>query len=185
MTTRRLFLAKLAGIAGFTLLSKAKGDYTIPLSLPVVVPPIKPLSWAGKSDLRVQIPLGAIDYDRLLYCISEVETGHKDHLIGPSGERSRYQIKRSVWEQHWGKARPFARCRGEAAWGTARDHLRWLEGQLGLQSSAMTFAFSWKEGLDGYHRSLHSGIPSQASVRGHSYAMRIWNLFNDPTYKHT
>jgi hypothetical protein len=174
MTTRRLFLAKLAGLAGFTLLSRAKADYTKPLSLPVVVP-----RGLGKQNLSWE---DVVDYNRLLYCISAVETQHQDHLIGPSGERSRYQIKRSVWEQHWGKKRPFSRCKGEAAWGTAHDHLGWLVAETTTHNSVYWLAYAWRAGIT---RQRRATVEAPVHPTYHSYSKRVDALYLDPTYKHT
>lgn len=186
MTTRRLFLAKLAGLAGFALLSKAKADYTKPLSLPVVVPRAK----VPRGPRPIVKDAPAIDYDRLLYCISAVETQHDDSLIGPSGERSRYQIKESVWRQHNGASAPFlTACRAHWAYFTAVDHVGWLERKLSAPASVQSLAWCWKEGLEAYTRanSNRSGMCNnlESYVRGTYYARRVTNLYNDPTYQHT
>jgi hypothetical protein len=201
MSTRRLFLAKLAGLAGFTLLSKAKGDYTKPLSLPVVLPRVQ--DYKGDSGVQVnRIPkedrqkikdalVESIDYDRLLYCISAVETGHDDTVVGPCGARSRYQISEAVWLQHiravrtsFGLSpRSFRRhCRWRLAEHLGLSHLAWLAQRLGQQASVYTLAWCWKEGLEAY---LRKGAPSDSYIRGWRYADSVTNLYNDSTYRHT
>jgi hypothetical protein len=40
-----------------------------------------------------------INFDRLVECIAQVEDAHTT-FVGKSGERSRFQITKAVWEQH-------------------------------------------------------------------------------------
>lgn len=186
MTTRRLFLAKLGALAGYPLLAKA--DYTKPLSLPVVVPPISypkgraPCAWGSRD---------TIDYDRLLYCISAVETQHQDHLIGPAGERSRYQIKRSVWEQHIEAVRSSfglgvrsfnKHCKWRLAEHIGLSHLAWLSLQLD-SACVWGLAWSWRGGIGAWQSPYSISERKHKSYR--DYADRVQSLYDDPTYKHT
>lgn len=178
MTSRRLFLTKLVGLVGLPLLAKASSSQ--PLSLPVVLPRAQ----SERAMDGISLDFTTVDYERLLHCISAVETGHRDWVIGPKGERSRFQMKRSVWEQHWGNRRPFSRCKGEAAEGTAHDHLCWLEPQLdaGAMDRVWPLAWCWRGGI-GAWLDPHVSISGQQHRKYCDYADRVTALYNDSTYK--
>jgi hypothetical protein len=202
-TSRRLFLAKLGGLAGFSLLAKAK-PITEPLSLPVVVPRMSP--WSPLPDKTKGYVY--LDHDRLLFCISEVETGHKDDAVGPCGARSRYQISEAVWKQHVKKdaghtaaltwhnfdgslGSHISSCQGSFAREIALRHLGWLDKNIphdprltpDLFYREYALAFAWKEGLSSWNEFW--SVPHSRTTRGDFYATRVTNLYYDPTYKVT
>jgi hypothetical protein len=108
----------------------------------------------------------------LLSAIAQVESGNRDELIGPRGERSRYQISETVWRQHrrWAA---FDRCRGHAAYDVAFAHLRWLDAKLPTNHTARReYVLSWV---------WHGGLSSwdRKSARLHDYANRVSNLYRE------
>lgn len=109
-----------------------------------------------------------LNLSKLLDAIAQVETGNRDHLIGPSGERSRYQISRLVWRQ-WNGSAPFHKCTGPAARACAYDHLLWLHTHL-PSPDIYSLAYSWRGGLTAYrHKAINGAY--------HDYATRVVNLY--------
>lgn len=90
-----------------------------------------------------------IDYPRLADAIAHKETGLGwDGRYGPTGELSRYQITRGVWEQH--SREPFSECRNEAkARAVALLHLQWLASMIervGVEVTPERLATTWHYG---------------------------------------
>lgn len=165
MTTRRTFLQSLAALSGLPLLAPyAKGeDMTVNL-------PKKP--WAGAS----------INYEALLWAISQKETGGKDTIIGPSGERSKYGIMETVWSQHNTEVHgPFSSCRGNAAHWLGHRHLYWLDRNLPKVSMTEIYnrpyalAWCWHGGLSSWPH----GTKKKPMRVLHAYATDVTNLMND------
>lgn len=120
------------------------------------------------GQVRLDIPVRSLDVPRLLRCIAEKETRNRDHVVGASGERSRYQIKRSVWHRY--EAAPFAWCRGERAYCVALQHVNYLRSHLNGTDSAYLVAMAW------------NGGPGGSSRRARDYATCVENLYNDPSF---
>lgn len=116
-----------------------------------------------------------MDPSRLLHCISQVESGGDDSLVGPNGELSKYQISRSLWYEH----RPtisFFQCYGVAAEQFAEWHLERLRAIFG--DSVYWLAYAWNGGVTrARHDRLHAvgGAPA-------NYAQRVWNLYYDSAH---
>jgi len=51
--------------------------------------------------------------DRRLDALAQVESGNRDEVRGPDGERSRYQIAPATWKEY-GRSVPFARATNPA-----------------------------------------------------------------------
>lgn len=118
------------------------------------------------ASLRAAEPL---NYAKLLRAIAEVETGGNDGRIGRHGERSQYQIKASVWQQHCPGV-SFSSCRGLAAHQIARDHLHWLDTNLGATTCRREFALAWV-----WNGGLNSWDTRNAAR--YDYANRVCNLY--------
>jgi hypothetical protein len=121
------------------------------------------------------------DLSLLLHCIAEVETGNDDSKIGPKGERSRYQISRTVWEQHY-EAYTFDKfCKGCFAKGVAHEHLLWLDRHIphitpierDFREYALTWC--WHGGLSTWNRAYDINL--------NNYAVRVTNLYDDPQFR--
>ena len=126
-----------------------------------------------------------MDLSRLLRCIAEVETGNDDTRIGKHGERSRYQIKRSVWNQYQNGTYAFfaAFCWGATADFVALRHVQWLDKTLPRGSEIernfrhYAIAWCWNGGLDSWNGPRYS-----SNARINNYAVRVTNLYDDPTF---
>lgn len=124
------------------------------------------------------------DLSRLLRCIAEVETGNNDALVGVKGERSRYQITKTVWLQHphcWqdGKQCPFLYCYALNGEKTAELHLRWLDRHLPPCTRPFWLAFAWRAGLE---RTLLELRGASVTTTFYRYARRVTNLYDDATF---
>ena len=126
-----------------------------------------------KSELRV--------LSRLARCIAEVETRNNDDVIGKLNERSRYQISRIVWNQHF-PGRPFIECYGINAEECALRHLTWLARHFWNHSRKSVFwiAFAWNAGLE--RTKLEMRLPDISYPHYH-FAERVENLYNDRNFK--
>ena len=71
------------------------------------------------------------DFDTKLRAISQIESNDNDKAKGRHGELSRYQLKRSVWKQHFPDKKDQRHIPAEAR-RCAKAHLCWLEIQLCL-----------------------------------------------------
>lgn len=118
---------------------------------------------------KLVVPVRTLDIPRLLRCIAERETRNQDQVIGRSGERSRYQIKRTTWFQH--ESAPFAYCRGERAYCVALNHVNWLRTKLNDTDSVWMLAYAWNDGLGFRHK-----------ARVVEYAAAVENLYYDSTF---
>lgn len=69
------------------------------------------------------------DFDAKLRAISQIESNDNDKAKGRHGELSRYQLKPSVWKQHFPDKKDQRHIPAEAR-RCAKAHLCWLEIQL-------------------------------------------------------
>jgi len=160
MNSRRTFLKRFVAILAIpaAIMSAKEEEYRVTLPKPVKEP---------KNDLN---------YDALLWAIAEVETGNKDHKIGPAGERSRYQIKEVVWKQHR-PVSPFYLCRGNAARSVASEHIAWLEDNfpMSVYKPEWSLSLYWNAGpefqLYGYRERFRN--------KALTYANRVTNLYQE------
>jgi hypothetical protein len=142
------------------------------------------------------------DLSLLLRCIAMVETGTKenpdgdDTRVGPSGERSKYQITFNVWKQHqdlthddseWMKWYWQQCCNGEDAKHIAMRHIRWLDKTLPRKSALeremreYVLAWAWNGGASSWNTHLSTGsyLNGWNNVKYNNYATRVSNLYSD------
>lgn len=108
--------------------------------------------------LLLATPALAIDQDRLLACISAVETGNRPHAVGRAGERGAHQLMAS----------------NRRRYGTPRRLLEHIEQSLqehGIPVTPHTCALAWNGGLTAVIRGTLR--PSTWN-----YACRVENLYN-------
>lgn len=96
------------------------------------------------------------DLDAKLVAISAVESNHNDKAKGKHGELSRYQLKKSVWKQHF-PGESDKRHIPDHAKRCAKAHLCWLELKLCLYLKTQNpdprdVYAAWNLGLDGYKK---------------------------------
>ena len=87
----------------------------------------------GLSILATETTLVALqqDFDAKLRALSTIESNDNDKAKGKHGELSRYQLKRSVWRQHFPSEKDQRHIPTEAR-RCAKAHLCWLELRLCL-----------------------------------------------------
>lgn len=164
--TRKNFLLVVTGfVSGVVQKSRANTGLEVTISMPT--------------------PSPSLDLALLANAIAEVETGNDDTRIGLHGERSRYQIKPSVWSQH-GYTRPFTHCHGALASLCADQHLRWLDRSLArttpIERDMREYALAWC-----WHGGLSSWttpIRSQRRITSlNNYATRVTNLYQSADFR--
>lgn len=119
----------------------------------------------------------SLDLSRLLRAIAWVESGNRDNLIGPCGERSRYQITRGVFHQY--SKLPHEHCHGPYADWIAWQHLVWLYNLLHnkqTREEVFTLAWAWRAGPTPI---LHNLFSWRNDIFN-DYATRVFNLYHDP-----
>lgn len=115
---------------------------------------------------------------RLAKCIAEVETGQNDDAVGKAGERSKYQISRIVWEQHF-PGRAFIECYGINADECAIKHLSWLKQNL-PRNNHFWVVYAWNAGLTNTRIAMSKAITYPPS---YEFAEHVENLYNDRNFK--
>ena len=115
---------------------------------------------------------------RLAKCIAEVETGQNDDAVGRAGERSKYQISRIVWEQHF-PGRAFIECYGINADECAIKHLSWLKQNL-PRNNHFWVVYAWNAGLTNTRIAMSKAITYPPS---YEFAEHVENLYNDRNFK--
>lgn len=120
------------------------------------------------------------DFDAKLRALSQIESNDNDSAKGRHGELSRYQLKRSVWKQHF-PAEKDQRHVPSAARRCARAHLCWLELKLCLAQRTNNpdpkdIYAVWNLGLAGYakHEYTFSKLPARLQDR----AQRFTNIYH-------
>ena len=96
------------------------------------------------------------DFEAKLRAISQIESNDNDKAKGRHGELSRYQIKRSVWRQHFPDEKDMRHLPVEAR-RCAKAHLCWLELKLCLlkktnNPNPRDVYAAWNIGLAAYAR---------------------------------
>jgi hypothetical protein len=178
--TRRNFLLGLTALPAITVGLNTSRAESLTVKLPI---PVSPST--------------SVDLALLLKCIAQVESGTLEHpegddsRVGPKGERSKYQIKQIVWDQHFKYCRGpiFFRecCSGETANVVALKHIRWLDSSLprttpiekGFREYALAWCWhgglsSWKEAGPEYEFWKQ---PAKLRIRLNNYATRVTNLY--------
>jgi hypothetical protein len=121
------------------------------------------------------------DLNAKLRAISQIESGDNDHAKGRHGELSRYQLKKSVWKQHFPSEKDQRHIPAEA-WRCAKAHLCWLELKLCLAKrvkdpSPQDVYAAWNLGLEAYSRRGYNFNKLPANIRSRSE--RFTNLYSD------
>lgn len=121
------------------------------------------------------------DFEAKLRAISQIESGDNDKAKGRHGELSRYQIKRSVWKQHFPNEKDQRHIPAEAK-RCAKAHLCWLELRLCLVTKTNNpkprdVYAAWNLGLEAYARRDYNFNKLPASIK--QRADRFTNLYTE------
>lgn len=121
------------------------------------------------------------DFDAKLRALSQIESNDNDKAKGRHGELSRYQIKRSVWKQHFPDEKDQRHIPSEAR-RCAKAHLCWLELKLCLARKTNSpkpqdVYAAWNLGLAAYARRGYSFDKVPANIRARSE--RFTNLYEE------
>ena len=124
--------------------------------------------------------LASPELNAKLKSISAIETGHNDNAIGLKGERSRYQLSRAVWRQHYGR-KTDNRKNPKQATQLAILHITWLQNQYiksneRKPSAAQLYAM-WQLGFEGFKR--HHMLISSCSNRVQERCERFANIYTE------
>ena len=119
------------------------------------------------------------DFDVKLRAISQIESNDNDKAKGRHGELSRYQIKPSVWRQHFPDEKDQRHIPKEAR-RCAKAHLCWLELQLCLVKKTRDpdprdIYAAWNLGLEAFSRRDYKFDKLPISIR--QRAERFNNLY--------
>lgn len=121
------------------------------------------------------------DFEAKLRAISQIESGDNDKAKGRHGELSRYQLKRSVWKQHFPNEKDQRHIPAEAK-RCAKAHLCWLELRLCLVTKTNNpkprdVYAAWNLGLEAYARRDYNFNKLPASIK--QRADRFTNLYTE------
>lgn len=110
-----------------------------------------------------------------LSALALVESGNNPHAIGHNGERSEYQMIRSVWKQHSG-GYSFTLYSTDPVVSkvVANRRLNWICKQ-GVPRDPFCMALAWHAGVRGFRRACINGPSKEAK----DYALRVENTYND------
>jgi len=143
---------------------------------------MKPLM-LGLTLLATETTLIALqqDFDAKLRAISQIESNDNDKAKGRHGELSRYQIKRSVWKQHFPSEKDARHIPTEAR-RCAKAHLCWLELRLCLAQRVKNpqprdVYAAWNIGLEAFSRRDYDFARLPANIRKRSE--RFSNLYEE------
>lgn len=112
-----------------------------------------------------------------LSALALVESNGNDSAIGQHGERSKYQITRTVWRQHMAPLSFTKCCWGARAQLCASRHLRWLV-KNGVSEYPWDLAYAWNAGRTRYVN-LRNDPKSKVSTASSRYAFRVERTYND------
>lgn len=158
--TRRTFLL---GLTGLGFLPSLRSSSIVRITLPTPK------------------PSPSLDLSRLLDAIAQIETGGDDRKVGPSGERSKFQIRANVWRQHLAD-KPFTLCKGWAAEMVAEAHIEWLDATIPRATPLerdfrpYVLSWAWHGGRDSWLR--QNRLPWRRRVALNDYATRVCNLYD-------
>jgi len=121
------------------------------------------------------------DFDAKLRALSQIESNDNDKAKGKHGELSRYQLKRSVWKQHFPDEKDQRHIPSEAR-RCAKAHLCWLELRLCLAQRKNTpdprdVYAAWNLGLAAFSRKDYDF--SRLSKSAKAKCERFYNLYSD------
>jgi hypothetical protein len=96
----------------------------------------------------------ALDIDRMLYAIAQVESGGNHAAIGKAGERSQYQMTAATWRRYTRAPFKHATKNPVLARMVARAHVQYLMKRVGARGGMaydpMQIALGWNPGDLGY-----------------------------------
>jgi len=125
------------------------------------------------------------DFDIKLKALSQIESNNNDKAKGHHGEISRYQIKRSVWKQHFPSEKDQRHIPSEAR-RCAKAHLCWLEFKLCIaqhikEPNPRDIYAAWNLGLEGYarHGYTFSKLPTHIQDRAQRFANIYHSIRNN------
>lgn len=137
----------------------------------------------GLSILATETTLIALnqDFDAKLRALSQIESNDNDKAKGRHGELSRYQLKRSVWRQHFPDEKDQRHIPAEAR-RCAKAHLCWLELKLCLAQRKRNpdprdVYAAWNLGLEAFARRDYDLTKLSKTIRQRSE--RFNNLYED------
>jgi len=137
----------------------------------------------GLSILATETTLVALqqDFNAKLRALSTIESNDNDKAKGRHGEISRYQLKRSVWKQHFPSEKDRRHIPAEAR-RCAKAHLCWLELRLCLAQRVNNpqprdVYAAWNIGLEAFSRRDYNfdRLPDSIKQR----ADRFTNLYTE------
>lgn len=135
----------------------------------------------GISILATETTLIALnqDFDAKLRALSQIESNDNDKAKGRHGELSRYQLKRSVWRQHFPDEKDQRHIPAEAR-RCAKAHLCWLELKLCLAQRKRNpdprdVYAAWNLGLEAFARRDYDLTKLSKTIRQRSE--RFNNLY--------
>lgn len=136
----------------------------------------------GLTVLSVVNSVRAIDENKLLRALAEIESGNQDDAIGPCGEISAYQLMKYNWRKHTSLPYSYASNRVIAR-EVARKHLRAVKADMLAARPDMTdemlnnpflLGIAWKYGPRGIKPLTDAKI---------DYGSRVSNLYGDPSLR--
>lgn len=137
----------------------------------------------GLSILATETTLVALqqDFNAKLRALSTIESNDNDKAKGKHGELSRYQLKRSVWRQHFPSEKDQRHIPSEAK-RCAKAHLCWLELRLCLaqrkrEPDPRDVYAAWNLGLAAFSRRDYDF--NRLSKSAKAKCERFYNLYSD------
>ena len=137
----------------------------------------------GLSILATETTLVALqqDFNAKLRALSQIESNDNDKAKGRHGELSRYQLKRSVWRQHFPDEKDQRHIPTEAR-RCAKAHLCWLELRLCLAQRVKNpqprdVYAAWNIGLEAFSRRDYDFDRLPVNIRKRSE--RFNNLYEE------
>ena len=137
----------------------------------------------GLTITSIQTTLIALqqDFNAKLRALSTIESGDNDKAKGKHGELSRYQLKRSVWRQHFPSEKDQRHIPKEAR-RCAKAHLCWLELRLCLAQRVKNpqprdVYAAWNIGLEAFSRRDYDFDRLPANIKKRSE--RFNNLYEE------
>lgn len=121
------------------------------------------------------------DFNAKLRALSTIESNDNDKAKGKHGELSRYQLKRSVWKQHFPSEKDQRHIPAEAR-RCAKAHLCWLELRLCLaqrkrEPDPRDVYAAWNLGLAAFSRKDYDF--NRLSKSAKAKCERFYNLYSD------
>jgi len=121
------------------------------------------------------------DFNAKLRALSTIESNDNDKAKGKHGELSRYQLKRSVWKQHFPSEKDQRHIPAEAR-RCAKAHLCWLELRLCLaqrkrEPDPRDVYAAWNLGLAAFSRRDYDF--NRLSKSAKAKCERFYNLYSD------